>query len=426
MNGVEVGNIYIGVDDKTLKNNPLSVQDKHEIEEAVSSMAKEGFNDNGDVASLIKVFTNEKIFRIQVTPGIFKPYSIGKGFSEVYIRVNSVTSKANSEQIKEMLFKSQGVDITYDEQQSRNQELSFQYSQKKFDELKKYPFELISLELINHDKYTNLGLLMSDQNPFYIKMLRFDGKDVDSNIIDKREFSGSIPKQIDDVLYHLGTLNNKHVQISDGGQRVELEDYPHFSLREIIINSVFHRNYTIESQIKVEIFTNRIVISSPGGFPGSLKFEEALKGKSVLRNTKLAKCLDKLGYIENYGLGIRKTVKSYKVNKPDFDISSNFVTVTLPNQNYSEKIAPPHSIQILGKDDVPGATIYADESGVLLNIFKDGSPHTRKEIQNYTLLGRTQTTLLLNKLIENDVLKQIGKGRGTKYILTAHFLTENR
>lgn len=65
-----------------------------------------------------------------------------------------------------------------------------------------------------------------------------------------------------------------------------------------------------------------------------------MRGVQTYRNPKLVHILDKLGFVENFGTGISRTIEAYShtEDSPVFESSENFFYVTLPNLNYSDEI----------------------------------------------------------------------------------------
>ena len=121
-------------------------------------------------------------------------------------------------------------------------------------------------------------------------------------------------------------------------QRIETKSYPGDSLREIVLNAFCHSNYFIRSNIKIEFYPDKVKITSPGGLYKT-SLEEMLRGVQTYRNERLVHLLDKLGFIENFGTGIPRTLDAYSKSKkkPEFYDSENFFMVYLPNINYVER-----------------------------------------------------------------------------------------
>lgn len=89
----------------------------------------------------------------------------------------------------------------------------------------------------------------------------------------------------------------------------------------MIINAVIHRNYQISSSVQVAVYDDRVEISSPGTIYGSLTLEEAMEGRSSIRNTTLARALEKIDNLEGWGSGLKRIFaqcEEYGVACPEF------------------------------------------------------------------------------------------------------------
>lgn len=226
----------------------------------------------------------------------------------------------------------------YEDIVSPNQDLTFTdfaiFAKYKYLEVEN---KEIALGIKNtNGLYTNLGLLLSDQNPYIVKTAIYD-QNLDFKI--KKEYTGSIIFICDQVLKFAEAQNIISAKIIPGkAQRVETESFPGSSLREAILNAFAHADYSWASNIKIEFFEDKCVITSPGGiYDGT--FEEIMKGKQTYRNPKLVNILYRLKFIENYGTGLPRIINAYKpYNKAVYwDITFNFFRVELPNLNYNDE-----------------------------------------------------------------------------------------
>ena len=81
----------------------------------------------------------------------------------------------------------------------------------------------------------------------------------------KKEFSGSIIKIAEQLLDYSDLFNDVGAEIVDyQPERVEIISYPRIALREGIMNAISHTDYSLSSNIKIEFFVNRMMITSPG------------------------------------------------------------------------------------------------------------------------------------------------------------------
>lgn len=138
--------------------------------------------------------------------------------------------------------------------------------------------------------------------------------------IDKKEYTGSLYEQIDAAYQFVLRHMDLHVEI-EGLIRKEQYEVPVSAIREMIINAVMHRCYMDSSCIQVAIFDDRIEVTSPGSLYGGLTLEEAMQGRSKIRNHAIAEVFSRMGIVETWGTGIQRILKraqEYQLPKPEF------------------------------------------------------------------------------------------------------------
>ncbi len=135
-------------------------------------------------------------------------------------------------------------------------------------------------------------------------------------------------------------------------EREEILEIPEDALREAIINAVTHRDYFhIGISVSVEIFSDRVEIYNFGGLPKGLNKKD-FGTKSVLRNKLIADLMQRLGYIEKFGTGIKsikKLVKEAGLEEPKFKLNE-FFTIIFPRkplyfENGNDAAGDPGSIE---------------------------------------------------------------------------------
>ena len=212
------------------------------------------------VSPRIENENGKDIIIVEVLQGTSKPYYIkSKGMTPegVYVRVGATSQPSTRESIRDMIIDSSGV--TFEKNLSINQDLTFLYTERVFKE-KEIAFgnrEKKILGIINdNNQYTNLGLLLSDQCPYTIKMAVYTDN-TKKEFIDKKETNiGSVLQQLEEAESYL-KLNNKVSGKIQGMERVDNYDYPEESIREVLLNTIAHRNYEIPGSTLIHIFTNR-------------------------------------------------------------------------------------------------------------------------------------------------------------------------
>ena len=139
-----------------------------------------------------------------------------------------------------------------------NQELTFETTEKEF-QLRKIEFgtqQMRTLKLIDQDGlYSNLAMLLSDQCVHTIKVAVFQGKD-QTVFKDRREFAGTLMKQMNDVYDYIDFHNQTHATI-EKLLRIDVRDYPEIDLEDVMagisvcrnqdLANVFYRLHLIEA-----------------------------------------------------------------------------------------------------------------------------------------------------------------------------------
>ncbi|MEI6308965.1 MAG: ATP-binding protein [bacterium] len=152
------------------------------------------------------------------------------------------------------------------------------------------------------------------------------------HILDRKDFAGGIVSDIEDSLRFI-ERNTRTAYRIEKLQRQEIPEYPMAPLREAITNAVMHRDWFIEgANVFVEIYTDRIEVSSPGGLPKGMLLED-LGQKSVRRNPLIADLLHRIAYIEKAGTGIRRMregARDQGYPEPEFSAGSFFDAVFQP------------------------------------------------------------------------------------------------
>ena len=92
------------------------------------------------------------------------------------------------------------------------------------------------------------------------------------------------------------------------------------------------------------IYDNRVEITSPGGLPRGQTADRALAGYSKIRNDVLAKVLNYMRYIEEWGSGLRRVnrvlaeygIRPVAIDEAAFATQMNVYRITAPGHEGSE------------------------------------------------------------------------------------------
>lgn len=384
-----------------------------------------------DIMPFVKIYTIEmegkRVVEIDVSTGTNRPYYIReKGLKPtgVYVRKGSSSQPVTDEGIREMILQSSGK--SYEAGRSINQELTFEILAKEM-ERRGIVFgepQMKTLALIGEDGlYTNLAYLLSDQCEVTTKVALFQGEDKEI-FRDRREFSGSVLKQLEDV-YQFIDWGNKTKAIFSGLERIDVRDYPEEAVREAWLNCCVHRDYSFSGSTIINIYENRMEFVSLGGLVPGLELKSIFLGVSQSRNPNLAAVFYRMKLIESYGTGIGKIQRIYAEaeEKPAFETAKGVFRVTLPNRNEKrldkifmvDSLIPvvEESISVYEKEKL---SLPQQKQRILEYAAKYGRI-SRKETEELLDAGSTKAFRLLKELCEEGKLKSQGKGRKSLYVL---------
>ncbi|GHU73276.1 ATP-dependent DNA helicase RecG [Bacteroidia bacterium] len=126
------------------------------------------------------------------------------------------------------------------------------------------------------------------------------------------------------------TLNlNRPIQV--GPYIYNVYDFNESVIRESILNSCAHRDFTLTSDIVIKQYPQKIEIINPGGFPKGVTIDNILTVSSTPRNKLIAEILEKTGLVERSGQGVDKIYSvtlSEGKKQPDYS-DTNLFQVTL-------------------------------------------------------------------------------------------------
>ncbi len=116
-----------------------------------------------------------------------------------------------------------------------------------------------------------------------------------TRFVDNQSIDGSIPVMVSGALAAM-RRNMKRRSVVVGLGREDRWEYPEEAVREVIANSLMHRDYHPSArgtQTRVELYPDRLEVSSPGGLYGPIAREDLLaESVSSSRNSSLAKLLE--------------------------------------------------------------------------------------------------------------------------------------
>ncbi len=396
------GMIYIGVQDN---GEIIGLDNADFVMQQISNALRDSIRPDVSMFTNIELAEedNKNIIKLTVNQGTKKPYYLSdKGLkpSGVYVRSGTTAAPASEDAIRMMIKMTDGD--SFENNRSLIQDLTFSSLNKEM-ERRNLEFSQVQMKnlgiLSSDDIYTNMGLLVSDQCKHSIKFAVFQGTD---KLVfkDRKELSGSLFDQLRDAFKTIDFYNSTKATFHDL-LRTDERDYPEDAVREALLNAIVHREYSFSGSTMINIYSDRLEIISLGGLVSGLSLEAAILGASQSRNEKLASLFYRMKLIEAYGTGISKIISCYKnlPVQPKFENVEGAFRVILPNTH----------AQALSIED--------EKYLPILRLFEKQKEITRSDVEEALGVGTTHAINTLKEMLEKELIKKVGSGRLTRYVM---------
>ena len=162
--------------------------------------------------------------------------------------------------------------------------------------------------------------------------------------LDNKRLDGTISEMLKQALAFVLNNTKKSTRINELGEREDILEYPIKAIREIILNAIIHRDYSIHTEndpIRLTIYDDRIEVTNPGGLYGRLTLDDLGQARSDIRNPFIASILEVLEITENRYSRIQTIyaeMKTAGLMEPKFENNRGTFKVTLFNSKQSEKL----------------------------------------------------------------------------------------
>jgi predicted HTH transcriptional regulator len=416
LNSQEGGMLYIGVDkDGTI----VGLDDTDATQLAAIDRIKNNLLPTTlglfDVAT--EIYDDKKVLKIIISSGAEKPYYLRKyGMSPkgCYIRVGASAQPMTTKMIDDMYAKRNRATLV--NMPSPRQTLTFSQLRYYYETnglTLGEQFER-SLDLVDDaGKYNYAAYLLADDNGVSIKVAKYAGADK-VDLIENEEYGYCCLLKATNRVLEKMTVENRTFAKVTSMKRLEKKMIDSAALKEAVINAVVHNDWSREVPPVVEIYSDRVTISSYGGLVEGLSQEDFFKCVSVPRNRVLMRIFKDTDMVEQLGSGMGRILKAY--DRAAFEFTPNFMMVTFP---FAEGFSAPSGADVGANNGAEsGANNGVEHTDIILNIIAKNNAISLKGISTESGIPRRTLQREIKKLQESGKLKRIGSPRaGTWQIL---------
>ena len=280
--------------------------------------------------------------------------------------------------------------------------------------------------LVQHDgreEMSGAALLLFGKNPqrFFqrarVRFIRYDGIEAkvgtEMNVIKDEVFNGRILDIVRQALTFVNSQIKERTKLGNDGRFVTTPEYPEFAWKEIIINAIAHRDYSIKgTDIQIKMFDDRITVESPGSLPGIVRLNN-LRTVHFSRNPKIAEFLHQYEYVKEFGEGVDRMFNEMEnagLPDPEYTDNAFMLNVTIRNGLTNGEINGElnrENGEING--ELNPALLYLNKSELAIyHLIKETPQNSRQDIAEQLNISTRTVDRAIKSLIQKDLIVREG------------------
>jgi ATP-dependent DNA helicase RecG len=133
--------------------------------------------------------------------------------------------------------------------------------------------------------------------------------------VDNKRIEGTIPQMLEGTLAFVRRNMKVKTIITEEGTRADKPEYPIKAVREVILNALIHRDYSVHtdrSPVRLVMYEDRLELENPGGLYGRITVDDLGKVSADTRNPYIAGALEIMMDRENRFSGIPTVISELK------------------------------------------------------------------------------------------------------------------
>lgn len=436
---VHGGKIVIGIEDKDKQpplNQTISIKTANDTVTRLKSLC---FNVGFQLGEIETHDNRSQFFTITVYPTLKSVATTADG--KIYMRIGDQCQPARSEDIVRLAsekdafqWELQPRNVLFTEVPQTNIEW-FANEIRKSDRVKQNVKDLTDIEIIEHynlidkGKLTNLGVLWlgtaSQRSrlvyPLTVQYIVYDDLEKKVRKEDWQDYSKNpkellleIEKEAIELTYYdefpLGLFRNK------------IRHYDARLIRELLINAIAHKSYTISGDIFIKVYQDRLEITNPGGLPLGITKDNILH-TTYRRNPHLIRILHDLKLMEGEGTGYNLIYEITSRDAKAFPIPISDYNATSITQ-YS-KILDEEAVLLL--DFIAKNYQLSQKEFIALGVItrhkKILATQLTKELQ---LTDEDRLRSYISKLSSQSIIINRGEKKGREYLVNPKLIASSK
>lgn len=369
----------------------------------------------------VETIDNKVVIKVTISSGTEKPYYLrkrGRTPEGCYIRVGSSKERMTERMIEEMF--TRRIKNSLKEIESPRQDLTFRQLKIHYEGngmILNDNFARNLNLLTDEGKYNYNAYLLADENNISIKLVKYLGTNK-MELIENQEYGYCcLITATQRILDRLTAENTVYAKIEYNGRK-EVEMIDSKALKEAIINAMVHSDYTLTTTPIIELYSDRIEITSGGGLPQGLSQEEFLEGVTAPRNKELIRVFKDVDLIENIGSGVLRILDAY--DKSCFKFMEHFLRVSFKYKENPFEYAIKNNVSANDtiNDTLKDTIKLTKNEKEILSLIVNNNQITREGIVNELRLSdRTVSRAIKHLQDEKVIFREGSKKKGYWKIL---------
>ncbi len=301
----EGGLILVGVSDK---GEIIGIEDLRGLNQLISNTCSQKIEPPVSVITENIIHKDKRVVIITVPRGANKPYAVNK--HDFWIKVGADKRRASREELRRLM---QASGALYaDEMPVPDTAISdadMYFFHRFYEENYGISIEetglstekaMTNLKLAKGEHLTLAGLLLFGKRPeiirpkYLVKAVAFAGNDItDTEYLDSEDMGGPLSVVFKNSMGFLKRSLRKQ-QKGQGFNSLGILEIPEIAMEEALVNALIHRDYFVNSGVRLFVFDKRVEIISPGRLPNTVTSENIRYGIQIARNPILLSFVSKL------------------------------------------------------------------------------------------------------------------------------------
>lgn len=245
-----------------------------------------------------------------------------------------------------------------------------------------------------------------------VRFIRYEGTEAkvgaEMNVIKDVVFSGRILEMVAKSIDFVKSQIKERKYLGSDGKFVTVEEYPEFVWKELIVNAITHRDYSIKgTDIQIKMFDDRLCVESPGTLPSIVRINN-MREMHFSRNPKIAEFLHEYSYVQEFGEGVDRIYREMSdagLPNPEYTLNSFLLTATIRN-----KIDNQVQRELDTEPDIEPDNSIALKSRILKEIKNDNCVSYANLVETMQV-SRSTIMRCIKQLKEQGIIERIGSDR---------------